>query len=135
MVSRFAGDDIASFLGSGPNMSALAQKSAVNDAKETMSNYANVSAIGGAGATQLGQTLAQGAVSEAQGNLASAQAQAEMMSSIGKLGGSLVGGLGSMGSSYSGFGSSGLNSGGKYGMAFDPSSVEAAMNTYGGYGI
>ena len=97
MVSRFAGDDIASFLGSGPNMSALTQKSAVNDAKETMSNYANASAVGGAGASQLGQTLAQGAVSDAQSNLASAQAQAQMMSTIGQLGGSLVGGIGSIG--------------------------------------
>lgn len=98
-MTRFAGDDIASFMGGGPNMSALTQNAAARAAKSEMLGMDIVSDMGATGATQLGETLAQQAVSEAEGQLASAQADAKMMSKVGSIGGNLLGGLGDMGGS------------------------------------
>lgn len=92
-MTRFAGDDIASFMGGGPNMSALTQNAAARRAKSEALGMDIASDMGATGATQLGETMAQQAISEAQGNLASAQANAQMMSTIGGLGGNLLGGL------------------------------------------
>ena len=124
---RFAGSAVENYLGSGPNMGALTQNSAVRDAERAITGFNSAAKIGGMGAQQLGSTLAQGAVSEAQAGLAGAQAQAQMMGSIGKLGGSLIGGLGSMGSSFAGNpGSMGVS-----GFGTTPS-TQVAFGTGGG---
>lgn len=115
-MTRFAGSAVENYLGGGPNMGALTQNAAVNDTKQVISGYKSVADIGSTGAQQLGSTLGQEAVGAAQENLASAQAQAQMMSSIGKLGGSLIGGLGG---GYGGFGSTG----GSGSTTFNASSV------------
>ena len=94
---RFAGSAVENYLGGGPNMGALTQNSAKRDAEHQVAGYRSTAKVGGTGARQLGETLAADAVGAAQANLAGAQANAQMMSSIGSLGGQLIGGLGSMG--------------------------------------
>ena len=94
---RFAGSAVENYLGSGPNMGALTQNAASRDAEQVIQGFSNAAKVGGMGAQQLGSTLAAQAVGAAQENLAGAQANAQMMGTIGKLGGQALGGLGSMG--------------------------------------
>ena len=96
-MARFAGDDIADYLKGRPNFGKMAQQ-ADNMRTDETNAYTSIA----------GETTAQGIstaaavagnklVTDAQGKLADAQGQAQMMSSIGDIGGSLIGGLGSIG--------------------------------------
>ena len=134
---RFAGSAVESYLGGGPNMGALTQNSAARDAQEQIAGYQSTAKVGGIGARQLGETMGASAVGAAQANLAGAQANAQMMSTLGSLGGSLIGGLGNLGGGYGGFGSTGgagdtfnMNSVSKYGDA-----VQNPMDSFRRAGI
>ena len=98
-MARFAGDNIAAYLSSDnrPDFGELSQK-----ADDMRTDEAN------AYTDMAGETTAQGIstsaavagnelVQDAVGKLAGAQGEAQMMSSIGDIGSSLIGGLGSFG--------------------------------------
>ena len=122
-MGRMAGMAIENYLGSGPDMSALAQNEHMRDAKETITGYRNEANVSGAGLTQLAETAAQEAILDAKADYGMAQQQASNMSQIGGMLGKGIGGLGSLfggggggGSSFGGFstdfsGLSGYNSG------------------------
>ena len=105
-MTRFAGAaGVESYLGGGPDMSAIAQGAAFRDAQKVATGFDTVADIGSMGAQQLGSTLAADAVASAKTDLANAQVQAQAMSQVGQLGGKFLGGLGSMGGSGGGSGS------------------------------
>ena len=122
-----AGDmDVSQFLGSGPDLGALSQKSFINDAKEVISALRSEAHVGNTAVAQFGETAGHGAVTEARANYAAAQQQASNMSQLGGLAGNVLSGFGGMfGGGGGGGGSSSL--GGMTG-AFD-SGVGGIMPT------
>ena len=95
-MARMAGFAIEDYLGTGPNMSALAQNEHMRDAKETITGYRTEAAVGGAGLENVAKTAATDAIYEAKADYEMAQLQASNMSKFGGMIGEGINGLGSL---------------------------------------
>jgi len=104
-----AGMAIEDYLGSGPNMSALAQNEHMRDAKETITGYRTEAEVGAAGLANVAKTAATEAILDARADYNMAQQQASNMSQIGGMLGQGISGLGSL------FGRRGGNGAGGFG--------------------
>lgn len=94
---RFAGSAVENYLGTGPDLGALSQKSAINDAKMNITGLQTESMLNATGIGEYGETLGTQAVLEAQADYGAAQQQASNMAQIGQLAGNALGSFGSFG--------------------------------------
>ena len=116
---------------SGINMGGLAQGGTDLRSKEKSTGIELQGKVGGAGLRAKGEAISGALLGDAQAAAGRSQMMGSIFSTLGQVGGAAIGAGMFGGGGYAGTGSSGLNQGGKYGMQFDPSSVERAMNTYG----
>ena len=113
-MTRFAGAAIEDYLGTGPNMSALAQNEHMRDAKETITGYRTEAEVGAAGLANVAKTAATEAILDAKADYGMAQQQASNMSQIGGMIGKGISGLGSLFGGGGGGGGYGGGGGGAY---------------------
>ena len=96
---RFAGSRIEGFMGGdeSPNFGEMAQKGLAIRNKESTTTTDLMGKTAATGIQAAGDVEASKITGEAATALAKAQGQASMMSSIGEIGSSLIGGMGSSG--------------------------------------
>jgi len=84
-MKRMAGFAIEDYLGTGPNMSNIAQQQHMREGKENISGMRNEALIGSTAVGETAATAAQDAIMSAKGDYYSAQQQASNMSQAGGL--------------------------------------------------
>ena len=132
-MARFAGTALTDYF-STPDFTQVGKVGMEGQSLQRNSATKAEGLVHGAGINSMAEVASAGFQAEATKAAGQAQGQASMMSGLASGIGSIAGGFGSMGSSggassYGGYGSTGINTPGKYG-SFDKSSVQRAHNNF-----